>query len=118
MSHSEPLLIVRQVSKTYKTGSIAVDALRGVDAKRTSHRAEWTGFIFQSFNLTGVAGLLSSYQLLVRSNTFEIKLDFVIPWLALAIIAMLPLSAAALASAIPARRAARIPVAAALRLSD
>ncbi len=77
------------------------------------------GFVALQGVLSGVLlGLLSSYQLLVRSNTFEIKLDFVVPWLALAIIALLPLSAAALASAIPARRAARIPVAAALRLSD
>ena len=73
--------------------------------------------------LQGVAsgvllGLLSSYQLLVRSNTFEIQLDFVVPWLAVTIIAALPLLASALASAIPARRAARIPVATALRLSD
>ncbi len=98
-----PLLVARQVTKTYKTGSIAVEALKGVDlevesgelvmimgpsgngkttllnclsglddiddgtvkvdgvdihdlsdAKRTSHRAEWMGFIFQSFNLIPV----------------------------------------------------------------
>ena len=77
------------------------------------------GFVAIQGVLSGVLlGLLSSYQLLVRSRTFEIELDFVVPWLALAVIALLPLTAAALASAVPARRAARIPVAAALRLSD
>jgi putative ABC transport system permease protein len=77
------------------------------------------GYVALQGVLSGVLlGLLSSYQLLVRSNTFEIRLDFVVPWLALAIIAFLPLAAAGLASAIPARRAARIPAAAALRLTD
>lgn len=77
------------------------------------------GYVALQGVLSGVLlGLLSSYQLLVRSNTFEIKLDFVIPWLALSIIAFLPLAAAGLASAIPARRASRIPAAAALRLTD
>lgn len=77
------------------------------------------GFVALQGVLSGVLlGLASSYQLLVRSNTFEIQLDFVVPWLALAVIALMPLAAAALASAIPARRASRIPVAAALRLSD
>lgn len=77
------------------------------------------GFVALQGVLSGVLlGLASSYQLLVRSNTFEIQLDFVVPWLALSVIALMPLAAAALASAIPARRASRIPVAAALRLSD
>ena len=77
------------------------------------------GYVALQGVLSGLLlGLLSSYQLLVRSNTFEIRLEFVVPWLALAVIALLPLVAAALASAIPARRAAGIPAAAALRLSD
>ncbi|MEM9656319.1 MAG: FtsX-like permease family protein [Actinomycetota bacterium] len=77
------------------------------------------GYVALQGVLSGVLlGLLSSYQLLVRSNTFEIQLDFVVPWLALAIIALLPLAAAAAASAIPARRASRISAAAALRLTD
>ncbi|MEM7273258.1 MAG: FtsX-like permease family protein [Actinomycetota bacterium] len=77
------------------------------------------GYVALQGVLSGVLlGLLSSYQLLVRSNTFEIRLDFVVPWLALAVIAALPLLASFAASAIPARRAARIPVATALRLSD
>ncbi len=65
-----------------------------------------------------VLGMLSSYQLLTRSNTFEIQLDFVVPWLAMAAIVFVPLMAAAVASAIPAGRAAAIPPAAALRLTD
>jgi len=77
------------------------------------------GYVALQGVLSGIAlGLLSSYQLLVRSNTFEIRLDFVVPWLVLAVIAALPLVAAGIASAIPARRAARLPVAAALRLTD
>ncbi len=77
------------------------------------------GYVALQGVLSGIAlGLLSSYQLLVRSNTFEIQLDFVVPWLVLAVIAALPLIAAGIASAIPARRAARLPVAAALRLTD
>ena len=77
------------------------------------------GYVALQGVLSGVLlGLLSSYQLLVRSNTFEIELAYVVPWLALAVIALLPLLAATVASAIPARRASRIPVAAALRLAD
>ncbi len=77
------------------------------------------GYVALQGVLSGIVlGLLSSYQLLVRSNTFEIQLDFVVPWLVLAVIAALPLVAAGIASAIPARRAARLPVAAALRLTD
>ena len=69
--------------------------------------------------VSGVAlGLLSSYQLLTQSNTFEIDLDYVIPVLALAIITLIPLTASAIASAIPAGRAARLPAAEALRLTD
>ncbi|MEM7273259.1 MAG: ABC transporter ATP-binding protein [Actinomycetota bacterium] len=97
------ILRARGVTKTYRTGAIAVEALRGVDldlaagelvmimgpsgngkttllnclsglddidagtvhvdgvdihglsdAKRTSHRAQWMGFVFQSFNLIPV----------------------------------------------------------------
>jgi len=99
----DPILAARGVTKTYRTGAIAVEALKGVDLdlhsgelvmvmgpsgngkttllnclsglddidggtvmvdgvdihglsdrKRTSHRADWMGFVFQSFNLIPV----------------------------------------------------------------
>lgn len=37
-----------------------------------------------------VLGLLSSYQLLTQSNTFEIQLDFAVPWLVIAAIVLIP----------------------------
>ncbi|MEM7322224.1 MAG: ABC transporter ATP-binding protein [Actinomycetota bacterium] len=103
MTADTPILSARGVTKTYRTGAIAVDALKGIDLdlkqgelvmvmgpsgngkttllnclsglddidagsvhvdgveihqlsdrKRTSHRADWMGFIFQSFNLIPV----------------------------------------------------------------
>jgi len=109
---NETLLAARGVTKTYRTGAIAVDALKGVDLdlasgelvtvmgpsgngkttllnclsglddidggtveidgvdihdlsdrKRTAHRAEWMGFIFQSFNLIPVLSAAENVEI-------------------------------------------------------
>ncbi len=106
------LLTARGVTKTYRTGAIAVDALKGVDLdlasgelvtvmgpsgngkttllnclsglddiddgaveidgvdihglsdrRRTAHRAEWMGFIFQSFNLIPVLSAAENVEI-------------------------------------------------------
>lgn len=77
------------------------------------------GFVaFQGVVSGAALGLLSSYQLLTRSNTFEIELGFAVPIVALGAIVAVPLVASALASAIPAGRAAHLAPSEALRLGD
>jgi putative ABC transport system ATP-binding protein len=112
MATNDPILSARAVKKTYRTGAIAVDALKGVDLdlakgelvmvmgpsgngkttllnclsglddidggqvlvdgvdihqlsdrKRTSHRADWMGFIFQSFNLIPVLSAAENVEI-------------------------------------------------------
>ncbi len=111
-SDNARLLAARGVTKTYRTGAIAVDALKGVDLdlasgelvtvmgpsgngkttllnclsglddidagtveidgveihglsdrQRTAHRAEWMGFIFQSFNLIPVLSAAENVEI-------------------------------------------------------
>ena len=63
----EPILVAEGVRKVYRSGGTDVCALKGLDlevapgeflavmdAKRTRHRAETMGFIFQAFNLIPV----------------------------------------------------------------
>ena len=63
-------------------------------------------------------GLLASRELLTRSDALGVTIDFVVPWTALAVIVGVPLVAALLAVAGPARRAGRLPAAEALRLNS
>jgi putative ABC transport system permease protein len=64
-------------------------------------------------------GLLCSYQVLTRSATFgDQPLPFEVPWVALAVLLVVPLGAAMIATAAPAGQAARIQPAAALRIAE
>lgn len=70
--------------------------------------------------VTGVGlGLLTSYLVLSRSSAFDgDALPFAVPWGTLAFVIGVPLVASALAALIPARRAAALRPAEALRLAD
>ena len=77
------------------------------------------GFVaLQGIGAGVVLGLLSSYQLLTRTSTFEIDLDFAVPITALSVIVLVPLIAAGVAAAVPAVRAARLRPSEALRLTS
>ena len=70
--------------------------------------------------LIGVGtGVLSSWQLLSASTVFaENGLDYRLPWLAIAVVAAIAVSASLAATSFPARRAAAIRPAVALRVAD
>ncbi|MEO1062441.1 MAG: FtsX-like permease family protein [Actinomycetota bacterium] len=77
------------------------------------------GFVaLQGIGAGVLLGLASSYQLLTRTSTFEIDLDFAVPVTALSVIVLVPLVAAGLAAAVPAVRAARLRPSEALRLTS
>jgi putative ABC transport system permease protein len=81
-------------------------------------------FVFEAafVGVQGVAigtglGLFSAWQVLTRSTAFERDLTFVVPWIALSVVAVVALAASVAAAIVPARQAGRIPPAAALRLT-
>jgi putative ABC transport system permease protein len=64
-------------------------------------------------------GLLTSYLVLTNSTTFgDQPLPFSVPWLALAVLLVVPMLAALVSSVAPAAQAAAIRPAAALRIAD
>ena len=64
-------------------------------------------------------GLVTAYQVIVNSNTFgDTQLDFTMPWIGLAIVALVPLAASLFAAVAPAARAAALRPAVALRVAD
>jgi putative ABC transport system permease protein len=78
------------------------------------------GFIaLQGILLGVVLGVITAYQLLVNSDAFGgQRLTFSWPWLALALISVIPLVASLLATAAPAGQASRVRPAIALRMAD
>jgi putative ABC transport system permease protein len=76
------------------------------------------GFVAVQGIVLGIGlGLLVSYQML-RSDVFGDPLPFTVPWLAIAVLLVVPGAAAMLAALAPAAQAARIQPAAALRIAE
>ncbi|MDH3500724.1 MAG: FtsX-like permease family protein, partial [Acidimicrobiia bacterium] len=64
-------------------------------------------------------GLVTAYQVIVNSDTFgDTQLDFTMPWVGLAVVAVVPLVASLFAAVAPAARAAAVRPAVALRVAD
>ena len=64
-------------------------------------------------------GLVTAYQVIVNSNTFgDTQLNFTMPWVGLAVVAIVPLIASLFAAVAPAARAAAVRPAVALRVAD
>ena len=79
-----------------------------------------SAFIALQGILIGVAlGLVTSWSVLANSDVFSggIALEFAWPWVAVAVIISLPLLASLVAAVVPARRAAAIKPAVALRMA-
>ena len=86
---------------------------------RRAFLIEATFIAVQGLVIGVLLGLLSSYQLLTQSDTFgDSNLSYVIPWLALVLVIVVPLAASLFAVAAPATQAARIKPAVALRIAD
>lgn len=100
-----------------------IGMLRAMGFSRRVVRAAFlteAGIIAAQGIAIGVAlGLVASYSLLTQSSAFgDQRLDFVVPWGSLAVIALVPLLASLLAAAVPAARASATPPAVALRIAD
>jgi len=78
------------------------------------------GFIaVQGIALGVVLALVTSYQLLTKSETFgDQAIDFAVPWASITVLFVVALAASLVASATPANQAARIKPAVALRIAD
>jgi putative ABC transport system permease protein len=78
------------------------------------------GFVaVQGVVVGAVLGLVSAWQVLTRTDTFgQADIAFTIPWVSLAVIVVVPLVAAVATTLQPARQAAAIEPAAALRFAD
>jgi putative ABC transport system permease protein len=76
------------------------------------------GFVAIQGIVLGIGlGLVVSYQML-QSDVFGDPLPFTVPWLAVAVLLLVPGTAAMLAALAPASQAAKIHPAAALRTAD
>ena len=98
----------------------AIGVLRAIGTPDTVVRRSFlieAGFVATQGVAIGVGlGLITAYQVIVNSNTFgEADLSFVWPWAGLALILVVPIAAALLAAASPAKRASQIAPAVALR---
>ena len=98
----------------------AIGVLRALGTQSATVRRS---FLFESafVAIQGVVigaalGLVTAYQVIVNSDTFETAgFEFSWPWAGLAVVVIIPTIAALLAAALPARRAAEITPAVALR---
>jgi putative ABC transport system permease protein len=86
---------------------------------RTAMLSEAGLIAVQGTVIGAVLGLITTRQILTGSDSFgDGGMPFIVPWGGLALIVLLPLLAALVATAWPAARAAAIPPAVALRTSD
>ncbi|MDQ3980454.1 MAG: FtsX-like permease family protein, partial [Actinomycetota bacterium] len=100
-----------------------IGMLRAMGFSRRVVRAAFlmeAGFVAVQGIVVGVVlALVVSYQLLSNSDVFgESRLDFTVPWLALAILLGAALAASLAATAAPAGQASRIRPAVALRIAE
>ncbi len=98
----------------------AIGVLRSLGAQsktvRRSFLIESAFVAIQGVVIGAVLGLVTAYQVIVNSDTFETSgFEFSWPWLGLAFVVIVPTVAALLAAVLPARRAAQITPAVALR---
>ena len=86
---------------------------------RTAMLSEAGLIAVQRTVIGAVLGLITTRQILTGSDSFgDSGMPFIVPWGGLALIVLLPLLAALVATAWPAARAAAIQPAVALRTSD
>ncbi|MBW3579308.1 MAG: ABC transporter permease [Actinobacteria bacterium] len=86
---------------------------------RTAMLSEAGLIALQGTVIGAVLGLVTTQQILTGSDSFgDTGMPFIVPWAGLALVVVLPLLAALLATAWPAARAAAIRPAVALRTSD
>ncbi len=100
-----------------------VGTLRAIGVRRATVARAFlveAGFIaVQGVLVGGSLGLVSAWQVLTRTDTFgQMDLAFTIPWVPVVVIAAVPLLAALATTVAPARRAAAIRPAVALRVAD
>ena len=95
-------------------------------AMGTSARVIYRSFLIEAGFISGLGAiigvtlaLVTAYQVVVNSSAFSLSSDsFSIPWLPIALIALVPTCASVLASMQPARTASRVRPAVALRVTD
>lgn len=100
-----------------------VGTLRALGVRRTTVARAFlveAGFVAVQGVVVGAGlGLVTAWQVLTRTDSFgQLDVPFTVPWVALAVIVAVPLLAALVMTVVPARRAASIRPAVALRVAD
>lgn len=113
------VVLVRAVrERTRQVGTLRALGVRRVTVAR-AFLVE-AGFVAVQGVVVGASlGLVSAWQVLTRTDSFgQLDLPFTVPWVAVAVIVAVPLLAALATTIAPARRAAAIRPAVALRVAD